>query len=503
MKRLSLYLLLASFVVWGAGCKKFLEEKNPSSYTSEQYYTSPEQAQAAVNELYAGLRFITDGAGTYGESPYLMLEFPTGLCQTQIGQSQWNNTLRGLSTSADNNYFYVWWQYSYQGIANANLGIARIPAINMDSLTKASYLGQLHFMRAFHYFNLVRMFGDVPYLTQPVSGASDPNLYIKRTSQDSIYSLIVSDLTAAEQSGLAMSDQSGRVSLGAVKSLLASVYLTMAGYPLNKGQEYYQKAADKANEVIQSGAYSLFPDYNSLHDPSKRNTGEFIFQNQYSVAANITNSLTAFTVPRSLKISTFADEYGVMYPVPEFFASYEPGDKRTQERQFYFSKYPSINPPHDTVNFGDHYIYKYFDSVAATSTAQSDLNYTFLRYAEVLLTFAEASNEAAGAPSAAAYAAVNAIRRRAQLPDLSGLNQQQFREAVWRERYHELAFENKTWFDMIRTRKVYNLTNGTFDNFVGHKFTYGNLTLSEKYLLFGIPSREIANNKLLTQNPGW
>jgi hypothetical protein len=504
MKRTLQYIALASVLVSGAGCKKFLEEKNPSNFTQDQYFTSAQQAQAAINELYKDIRFITDGAGTYGESPFLMLEYPTGLSlPPEAAQSQWNGTLRDLTSSSDNNYFYSWWQNCYKAIANANLAIKRIPGVNMDETTKNQYLGEARFMRALNYFYLVRLFGDVPFQVEPVTGPDDPNLSLPRSSADSIYNLIVTDLTTAEGLGLPNTDASGRASLGAVKSLLSTVYLTMAGYPLNKGAEYYKKAADKAGEVVKGNFYTLFDSYNKLHDPAFKNQGEFIFQSNYLVGANITSTLCAYMVPRQKGTTNFSDEYGLLRPTPQFFASYEPGDKRTQERQFYYTKYPAVKAPHDTVYFGAPYLYKYFDSAAALSSSpQSDENWTIMRYPEVLFNYAEALNEANGGPTQEAYDAINLVRKRALLPPLSGLNQQQFREAVWRERYHELPFENKTWFDMVRTRKVYNTTKNTFENFVGFKFTYGP-TLTEKYLLFGIPTREINNNKKLTQNPGW
>jgi hypothetical protein len=124
-----------------------------------------------------------------------------------------------------------------------------------------------------------------------------------------------------------------------------------------------------------------------------------------------------------------------------------------------------------------------------------------MRYAEVLLIYSEAANEANG-PTPEAYEAVNQIRRRAELPELSGLSQQQFREAVWKEKWHELSYENKTWFDMARLRKAFNVTTGNFEDFVGHQFSYGP-TLQERELLFPIPTAEIRNNEKLTQNPGY
>ena len=139
---------------------------------------------------------------------------------------------------------------------------------------------------------------------------------------------------------------------------------------------------------------------------------------------------------------------------------------------------------------------------ANLNTAQSGMNYPLLRYADILLLYAEAENEADGSPSAEAYKCVNQVRKRANIQPLNGLDQAQFRKAVWKERYHELAFENKIWFDMARTRKVLNLSTGDFDDYVGHKFTYGP-SLSEKELLFPIPTNEINNNKNLVQNSGY
>ena len=110
----------------------------------------------------------------------------------------------------------------------------------------------------------------MPLIIEPVSLGSE-EMYPEPSSEESIYQQIEEDLLIAETFGLPYTDVSGRVSLGAVKSLLSSVYLTMAGFPLQKGTEYFQKAADKANEVIASGEYTLFTSYDHLHDPAKKN----------------------------------------------------------------------------------------------------------------------------------------------------------------------------------------------------------------------------------------
>ena len=492
-----LSLLLFSFLLLiSSSCSDFLEEENESDYTVENYFQSKEQAEANINALYSSLRFVSDGAGTYGESPFMMLEFATGLLNTEVGQSQYNNAYRTLTANAEDVYAMIWWEDSYKAIANANLAITNIPNLTIAEEEKQTLIAQAKFFRAFYYYYLVRLFGDVPLILEPLD-ASSPELYSERTTQTEIYNSIVQDLLDAENSSLPLSDDSGRISQGVIKTLLSSVYLTMAGYPLQAGDQYYKLAADKAKEVIDYNHYALFESYDMLHDPQFKNSGEFIFQNQYLIGFS-TSALTAWTLPRTRNISQFSSEYGSLFPTQEFIAFHELNDKRVEERNFYFTSYPSISDPNEIVEFGSTYIYKYFDENAVLNTAQSNLGWTFFRYAEVLLTFAEAGFKAYGATQEV-LDAVNLVRSRA---NLAAFDSTITEEDIWKERFCELSFENKYWFDMVRRRKALNLSTGNFENFVGHKFSYGP-TLTEKYLLFPIPQREISNNKALTQNPGW
>jgi hypothetical protein len=128
-----------------------------------------------------------------------------------------------------------------------------------------------------------------------------------------------------------------------------------------------------------------------------------------------------------------------------------------------------------------------------------------IRYAEVLLIYAEAQNES-GAPDQQAYDALKAIRDRAQLvtPAIGTFTQATFRDAVLKERWHELCFEGITWFDMVRLRKVYNHETDGFDNFIGHINLNSNQALQEKHLLFPLTKAEMINNpNLRPQNPGY
>lgn len=487
-------LLCGALLLSTSGCDQFLEEPDRSNFTMENYFTKPEHAESVVNAIYESLRSTTGGG--FGGAPWMMLEFATGLANTELGQATNSIYVRNLVNNADNGYGATWWTSSYRGIANANLAIAKIPGISMDETKKKKYLGEAHFLRAHYYYNLVRIFGKVPLIDKPLELTS-PELYPEQAEVADIYELIVADLITAEAAGLPYTDVSGRVTTGAVKSLLADVYLTMAGYPLQKGAEYYQKAADKAKEVIDSGQYSLFTSYDDLHSYATKNRGENIFMVQF-VANVLPSNWQTSIIPYNQGISAYSDETGAIFANKEFVESYEPDDKRAQEKQFYYHSYTLSSDRSKTVDLGGYYIYKHFDTDAHLTTTSSGLNWPLIRYAEVLLTYAEAANEVNG-PTPDAYLAVNAIRRRAELSDLQGLTKDQFREAVWKERWHELSFENETWFDMVRLRKAFNVSTKTFENYVGHQFSYGPV-LKERELLFPIPTAELRNNSKLVQN---
>lgn len=304
----------------------------------------------------------------------------------------------------------------------------------------------------------------------------------------------------SENSGLPFLDVRGRATLGAVKSLLSSVYLTMAGFPLSKGSEYFKKAADKAREVIDSKQYDLFSSYQDLHSVPKKNMGENIFMIQFAASLQPSNWQTSI-IRYNQGISAYSDETGAIFANKEFVESYEKGDKRVEEKQFYYKTYTLSDDRSKTVDLGGYYIYKLFDTDAHLTTTSSGLNWPVMRFAEVLLTYAEAANEVSG-PSEDSYNAINLIRKRANLPVLADLTKEQLREAVWRERWFELSFENKTWYDMVRLRKAFNVSTRKFENFVGHKFSYRPV-LKERELLFPIPTGEIRNNTNLVQNSGY
>jgi hypothetical protein len=341
----------------------------------------------------------------------------------------------------------------------------------------------------------------VPLSITPTSGST--GLQVPRNTTSDIYNkLILPDLLAAEQSGLPFVDHTGRVSLGAVKALLAKVYETMAGYPLQQTSNY-ALAKQKALEVISSGNYTFYSNYDQFRDPANDNSMENIFMAQFSSTA-WPNPMFNWTLPLFTAVSGANSGTGALTPDLTFYKSYAPGDKRGQEDQYFYSHYASQATGANVVFSTGEHIFKYFNNVAYSNNTASGKCYSLIRLTDIMLLYAEAQNEADGSPDVNSYTYINQVRARAGLAPLAGLTRDQFRQAVWWERNHELCYENITWFDMVRTRMAYDAKNNVFVPLVGYVFPNGqNVTFATKNLLFPIPQTEIQSDPKLVQNPGY
>src|SRR5690606_6191504 len=187
------------------------------------------------------------------------------------------------------------------------------------------------------YFRAVRLFGSIPLKTEPTQNLN--NILIGKTPIADIYNQIVSDLQFAENAGLPWTDKSGRVNLGAVKAQLAEVYMTMAGYPLQKGATYYQMAYDKCMEVINAGEYSLFTTYADLRNPTKNNEGEHLLMNQRdqrNAGSIIHFNFMPYPEPPE-PVSVIPNFGGAMAPTMAFYQSFAENDLRKQEKQFFYN----------------------------------------------------------------------------------------------------------------------------------------------------------------------
>ena len=508
MKYKSKIVLGLILLIGLASCSDFLDESDPSNLTPDSFYTTEKHAESAIAAVYADARFIGDGAGIFS-SNWQLLMAPTGVTTTQTAQNSDLNNLYSLSYDENTGHVKNWWRGIYKVIGNANLVLENVPGIEMDEAKKNKVLGEARFLRAWAYFMAVRLWGDIPLITSPQSADSE-DFFPVRSPQSEVYSLIVSDLQTAENAGLPWTDETGRVSQAAVKTLLSKVYLTMAGFPLNETGRYADAAA-KAKEVIDNaGPLGLFDTYAEVHDEALNNQTEHIFSLQYNdlVASNPMGNMRPNFQPVTYR---GPDGTGSTVPTQEFYQSYEDGDLRAVDREGWFYTSYYTNGSGDLFDLGAPFIFKHFNVTAngtqgVPGTAKDNLNVPIFKYSEVLLIYAEAQNEADSGPNQDALDALTSIRNRAQLitPGLAMYNQDSFREDVWRERWHELAFEMKTWFDMVRLRKVYNDETNNFDNFVGHVNLSSDQALQEKHLLFPIPGPELINNPNLTpQNPGY
>lgn len=499
MKRLFYYTAFAWTALFMGACESFLEE-DPGSLTTDASLTSTEVAQAFANSAYTELDVLAQGAGGWGGNTLSFLEFMTGKASgvPQTEAFKFNN----LTYDASAFYIGDYWRRFYRGIQNCNIAIEELTGFpGLDEGQRTNWLAEVRTLRAFYYFYLVRMFGDVPKVTENISDLGQ--IATPRSPVKEIYDeIIIPDLVFAEGSTLPWRDGTGRASMGLVKALLADVYLTYAGYPVQGGDQFYAESASRSRELIEEGGYSLFPEYADLRDPAKENSGELIFQVQYD-EENRNSGLTPVCLPLGFDISAaYADEYGGLVPTEQFVDSYAAGDKRADEKQFFFTFYTPARTNASQVNLGAPYIYKYFHKQAVDGDANSPVNFTVYRLADVMLMYAEASNRAEGSPNALARQCVNDIRARADLGAIGNLSMDDFEKEVWSQRNFELCYEGKMWFDMIRTRMVKNDVSGAWENFVGHKTVFG-ATFQEKHLLFPVPKRERDNNGELTQNPGF
>jgi len=511
-------LLLAVMVVPLNSCEDYLDKAPQADISEKDAFGNFRSFQGFMEELYNCIMDPNKGGAwnqylfadeTLNNKPYA---FDDGNYWSAEGYFYG----QAVNTTDNNSRTKRVWEYAWYAIRKANLAIEKIPGINFpDETQKQRLLAEARFLRAWSYFNVVRLWGDAPLILTPQTAASE-DFFPSRTPQEEIYEFVVNELKAAEAAGLPDFRTDGRVSNVAVKSLLAKVYLTMAGYPLQKGASHYSLAAEKALEVINfskanPSTLNLFPTYADLRNEDLKNRVEHIFQIQYNtvVAGFPLNDM----LPNQTAV-TYAGPSGTGSTVPtvSFYNSYEAGDLRTKNQVGYFYDTYYVNGTGAPFDLGQPHIFKYFNQKALggpgiNPTRLNNLNVNLIRFAEVLLIYAEAQNEAGGL-NQEAYDALKRIRDRAQLttPPIGSFTQNSFREAVWKERWMEFCYEQITWFDMIRLRKVWNETNRNFDDFVGHRNLNisGGALLEEKHLLFPIPLAEMQNNpNLRPQNPGY
>lgn len=488
MKRTIIYssLLLSAAL---AGCSKdFIDRAPISQNNTVNFYKTAADMAVAVNAAYGSLQYtgqyfsaIHEIGDVRSDNSWIE-DVQTGLNVVEIDvfSNQSNNTLLASM-----------WGDTYRGIQQCNIVLDRIDAVTMDQTLKDRYKGEVKFLRALMYFNLVRTFGDIPLVTKEIRSPEEGYEYGRETTAN-VYAQIITDLKDAENvlsiryTGVDI----GRATSGAAKALMGKVYLTTKQFPL---------AAQKLKEVIDlvpQNMYMILPNYADVFKVTNENHRESIFDVQFKkgMTPSEGSPFTNQFAPRGsgVIVSIVGAGLGFNIPTQDMENAYEAGDLRKNISMA--SGYTSNG------NFvAAKYTKKYLDVPFQANDA--DNNWPVLRYADVLLMYAEALNEIGYVADGPAFDYLNQIRNRAGLqPKTSNnanlalrvSNQAEFRLAVEQERRVELAFEGHRWFDLVRTGRALDVMTAHGSDIKPHM------------LIFPIPQSQIdINPEKIYQNPDY
>lgn len=489
------YFLAAALIA--VSCNK-LTESPGSIVVAGQFYKTSADAVAAVTAVYSSLN--SDPAGDfpiYGRNLNLLVE---NASDNQVySPSNTNPDVRALGTVtyvSSNDRVHKLWQQHYFGISRANVAIDNIPQIPLsqfaDTTLRPRLVREAKFIRALLYFNLVRLFGAVPLVLHDPTTVNVNALKTGRTSVDSVYAQILSDLEDATQLPPAYTGSDvGRVTSGAAHTLLAKVYVT---------RRDWADALTELQTVAGSGRYGLFPNFKDVFQRATKNGIEHIFSVQFESNLGAVGS-TQFLSESFISFNPAV--WPIDVPADSSVSQlYTDADKR-KAVSFYTTQYNAATG--QTVvyqNAYTPYLNKFVDYELSplNNQSKSGMNFPVLRYAEVLLLEAEVINEVSG-PTAAAYTAINQVRGRAGIGDLStGLSRGDFRDSVFLERRREFLQEGQRWFDLVHQggTALYDALSA-----IAAKRIANGGGAAPRDTLFPIPLTEIQLNTLLTQNPGW
>jgi hypothetical protein len=377
------------------------------------------------------------------------------------------------------------WNSNYEGIARANKAIEYIGKLDLPTAEKDRWIAEARYLRGYFYFNLVRSFGGVPKIDKvPVTEEEISNTYV-RASADEIWDLIESDFQAALSLPSTQLVDLGRGTSDAARAFLAKSAL----YRKN-----WSSTLAYCDDLINSGRYELMADYSHIW----REIGEFSNESIWEVNCKGTDpqkGIIGYFVVQAPRSGARGLCWGFNTPTLDLVNAYEPGDVRKDATIMTSGQTLWDGWETDPNHPNKHYNYNAYVSRIAESWGKGDnettKNLRVIRYAEVLLMAAEAENELGNSSKACDY--LNIVRKRAGLADFSSSDQSAVREAIWKERRVELAFEHDRTFDLRRQGRI-----GQVMRAHGKPFVDG------KHELFPIPQRQIdlGEGKLI-QNPGY
>lgn len=493
MKKI-IYILTGLALIFSLpSCDETLDINSESEITSpDKTLTTEEQVSAAVVGCYNGLQkpMETEWMMTELRSDNAVQGVPTSTNSVNIEFNELD-LFRLLPTHAQ---VYNYWLSSYTNIDRTNTVLGSLSVVK-DEDKRNQYKGECAFIRAYHYFNLVRLYGPLFITTENIS--PDDAKLKDRSPVEDVYDLIIEDLTfAATITSLPEKwndSNAGRVSRLAAKTLLAKVYLTLG--KLNE-------AKNLLTEIRGSGKHQLLP-YAEVFSIQNEMNDEIIFSIRYKAGGFGLGSPFAnrFAPTASGNSIVNGDGSGWNFPSYDFMQNaYEAGDARKDVTVSTFGNATWVK----------NYVKKYLSAVSLTYDAEND--WPILRYSDVLLMLAEVTNELEG--YAGALPLINEVRNaHGNLPALTMVtSQNECRLAIEKERRVEFAFENHRFFDLVRTGRAIEVLNNQIFNL--DKAFYGRYNanapdpksiVKEWQLLLPIPQREIdTNNKtVISQNYGY
>ena len=495
-------LLFAVVALTLAGCRNWLVEEPQSFFTPDDFPTTEADLKIAlggIDDWYTG----GQSQAYFHRGWPMITEVPSDQTVAQSASDS-RYAQDSYTLNASNEWLWRVWRQIYGAINQANVLIARIPQMTQVSQdVKDRYLGAFKFHRAFNHFNAVRVWGSVPLMMRPTTEFATAT-QITRAPIAEIYDSIALDLEdAATLLPLRWPDAAtpddGRPTRGAANAMLADVYLNMSGALVQ--ENHWADAARAAKAVIDSKAYSLVLNFADLWLIKNKNGPEHIYSIQFGGLKR--NLFTSQSRPSGIGVESGINYW---YSTPDFMTTFSDSDARKKPTFLTQVTVGTTTYRYDTLPgfFGDKrprfpkpmpYYGKFYDANGsiANNNGRTDLNWPIYRYAEVLLLFAEAENEANG-PTADAYSAINQVRARAKLPPLAGLSQDQFRDAVHQERSWELAFESKRLFDLKRWGTFYSVLS---------QDPVAKIGVQSFMVFLPIPQREIDLDPALGQNTGW
>jgi hypothetical protein len=389
------------------------------------------------------------------------------------------------------------WGSLYNGIAKANTVLAKIPGIKDATLDvnnrRQQILGEAAFLRAYHYYQLVKLWGGVPLMLEPVTSADPSQTQKARNTAAEVYTQIITDLTYAldklpDTYGSDASVNKARATKGAANALLAKVYA-------QKADRDYTQVLNYSNAVINSpAAYQLLANFTYLFDGSHYNNDESIMEVEF-FGATQSNWAPNNILPPSLTGTTWRK---FITPSVNLYNAFEAeGDKVRENATILFEKAPWIDQYWSpAINGPVAFSYKMKNVSAGTSTNRQ---YIF-RLADIILLKAEALNELGQLE--AARTAINSIRTRVGLGNTPATDQASMRLAIENERRLELAQEGQRWDDLVRYGRAETVMNSLQElNLVTNTYkVYDMQTYKE---LLPIPQVERDRNPNLKQNDGY